>query len=207
MPLYDVTLPLRDGMPVFPGDPPFKMEPVFQVEKGDRFNLSLITMGSHVGTHVDPPSHYIHGGSTVDLIPLETLVGDGIILDMTGRDRIDSDALEKSHMGHHTRILFKTDNSFRLTEQHFREDFVHLTAHGAEYLTEKRVILVGIDGMSIEQFNSPGAVVHRELLRAGVLILEGLNLLDVPPGPCEIFCLPLRIQGGDGAPARVLVRM
>lgn len=205
MPLYDATLPIREGMVTFPGDPPFKIEPFFQRQKGDPFDLALMSMGTHLGTHVDPPAHYLDGGATVDLIPLETLIGPGVILDMTGRSRIDRAALERSALGAHVRVLFKTDNGPRLLESSFREDYVHLTEDGAMYLVECGVHLVGIDYLSIERYKNPGAPVHRTLLSAGALVVEGVHLLHVPVGPCEIYCLPLRILGADGAPARVLI--
>lgn len=206
MPLYDASVPIRPGMVTFPGDPLFKIEPFFQRHKGDPFDLALMSMGTHLGTHVDPPAHYLDGGSTVDRIPLEILVGPGVVLDMTGTAAVDRQALETSEMGEHRRVLLKTDNAPRLLESAFHEDYVHLTEDGAEYLVESGVGMVGIDYLSIERYNNPGAPVHRTLLRAGVLIVEGIHLLHVPPGPCEVYCLPLRIEGADGAPARVLIR-
>ncbi len=206
MPLFDATLPLRKGMISFPGDPLFEMEPFFQCSKGDPFNLARISMGTHLGTHVDPPAHYLEGGMTVDRLPLDSLVGPGIVLDMTGREEVDRSALENSALGDHVRVLFKTDNSCRLLESTFHADYVHLTEDGAAYLVERGVVMVGNDYLSIERYGNPGAPVHMSLLRAGVIIVEGVYLLNVPVGPCEILCLPLKIHGADGAPARVLVR-
>ncbi len=206
MALYDATMPIRHGMVTFPGDPSFKMEPFFQRAKGDPFNLALMSMGTHLGTHVDPPAHYLDSGATVDRIPLETLVGPGVVLDMTDRECVDRQALEASELGDHVRVLLKTDNSPRLHESTFHENYVYLTEDGAEYLVERSVCLVGNDYLSIEKYMNPGAPVHLTLLKAGILIVEGVNLVDVPPGPCEVFCLPLRIKGADGAPARVLIR-
>ncbi|MEJ2717702.1 MAG: cyclase family protein [Deltaproteobacteria bacterium] len=206
MSLYDASMPIRAGMVTFPGDPLFKIEPFFQRDRGDPFDLALMSLGTHLGTHVDPPAHYLDGGSTVDEIPLETLVGPGVVLDMTGRAVVDRQALETSAMGDHRRVLLKTDNAPRLLEATFHEGYVHLTEDGAEYLVERAVKMIGIDYLSIEQYGSPGAPVHRALLSAGVLVVEGVHLLHVPAGPCEIYCLPLRIEGADGAPARVLIR-
>jgi arylformamidase len=206
MPLYDATLPIREGMVTFPGDPPFQMQPFFQRRNGDPFDLALLSMGTHLGTHVDPPAHYFDGGSTVDQLPLEAMMGPGVVLDMRGRPWIDRQALESSSLGDHTRVLLKTDNGPWLLEPPFREDYVHLTEDGAKYLVERGVQLVGIDYLSIEQYKNPGAPVHRTLLKASIVVLECVHLLDIPEGDCEIICLPLRIQGGDGAPARVCVR-
>lgn len=205
MTLYDATLPLRSNMVTFPGDPPFEMTPFFQRGKGDRFNLCLVSMGTHLGTHVDPPAHYLDEGSTVDQIPLEVFVGPGIVLDMRGKRSIDRADLEEHPIGEYPRVLFKTDNGPKLLQTEFDENYVHLTRDGALYLVECGVRLVGIDYLSIEAYHNTNAPVHTILLESGVLVVEGVNLLEVPAGPCVIYCLPLRIEGGDGAPARVLV--
>lgn len=206
MKLFDATLPIHEGMAAFPGDPPFKVTPLFDTRRGDAFNLALLSIGTHLGTHVDPPAHYLPGGATVDELPLDALMGPGVVLDMRGRERIDRGALEDSALGRHTRILFKTDNGPVLLEGEFREDYTALTEDGAELLVKRGVRLVGIDSLSIEAYKNTGAPVHRILLEAGVVAVEGVNLIEVPPGPYEIFCLPLKIQGGDGAPARVVLR-
>lgn len=206
MTLHDATLPIREAMLIFPGDPPFRMEPVCSRKKGDPFDLALISMGTHLGTHVDPPAHYLDGGATVDQLPPEAMIGPGIVLDMRGRARIDREALERSDLKHHIRVLFKTDNSPRLLMREFLEDYVHITEDAAQLLVERRVKLVGIDYLSIERYQNPGAPVHRTLLKAGILIVEGANLNEIPAGPCEIYCLPLKIVGADGAPARVIIR-
>ncbi|OGP62779.1 MAG: hypothetical protein A2V65_10380 [Deltaproteobacteria bacterium RBG_13_49_15] len=206
MVLYDVTVPLRTGMVAFPGDPPFTMSPYFERKKGDPFDLALLQMGTHLGTHVDPPAHYLDGGATVDQIPLDILVGEAFVLDMKGKKAIDANALEKNLPPNAKRVLFKTDNGPLLFKSEFHEDYVSLTENGASLLAEKGVCLVGTDYLSIERYKNPGAPVHKTLLKTGALIVEGLNLMDVPAGRYEIFCLPLLIQGADGAPARVILR-
>lgn len=205
MPLYDATLAIHEGMVIFPGDPPFKLDSFYRIERGDQFNLSVLSMGTHIGTHVDPPSHYLDNGAGVDKIPLEAMVGPGIVLDMRGRPVVDRQALAESAMAGSRRVLLKTDNGPRLLQSEFVADYVSLTEDGAEYLVELGVQLIGIDYLSIEKFQNVGAPVHRALLAGGVLIVEGVNLLDVPAGPCKIYCFPLKIQDADGAPARVLV--
>jgi arylformamidase len=205
MPLYDATLTIHEGMLLFPGDPQFFLETVFDRQKGDPFNLSLMKVSTHLGTHVDPPAHYVAGGATVDELPLEVMVGPGAVLDMRGRQRVDRAALEAAWIGDYPRVLLKTDNSPRLLEREFQSDYVALTEDGALFLVDKGVKLVGIDYLSIEQCVEPGAAVHHVLLAAGVLIVEGLFLADVPAGPCRVYCLPMKIKGGDGAPARVLI--
>jgi arylformamidase len=205
MPLYDATLPIRQGMLTFPGDPPFRMSPFFSRTQGDPFNLSLVSMGTHMGTHVDAPAHYLDGGATVDQIPLDVLIGPGVILDMTGRSFVDRRALEESNLDNHVRVLLKTDNGPKLSNSEFHTDFIQLTEDAAHLLVERKVLLVGIDYLSIEGYENPTAPVHRALLSSGVLVVEGLNLVQIPAGPCEIYCMPLKIAGADGAPARVLI--
>lgn len=206
MTLYDATLPMREGMITFPGDPPFRIETFFETRKGDPFNLALLHMGTHLGTHVDPPAHYLEGGATVDQVPLDVLVGPGVLLDFRGQSSINRKTLENAPIGDARRVLFRTDNETLLGAPRFREDFTALTEDGARYLVKRGVRLVGIDYLSIEQYMNPGAPVHRTLLGAGVLVVEGLHLRGIPPGAYEIFCLPLRIEGADGAPARVILR-
>ncbi len=203
---YDASLPLKQGMPSFPGDPVFELQRTFQTSGGDAFNLSTFRMGTHTGTHIDPPAHYLPNGQTVDQLPLDALIGPGIVLDVRSYECIDRYVLERSSLRGVKRILFKTDNSSKLMETQFTPDYVYLTEAGAEFIVEHGVKLVGIDYLSIEAYGNKGAPVHRRLLEAGVVVVEAVNLAYVPPGPCEIFCLPLSIQQGDGAPARVVIR-
>ena len=141
----------------------------------------------------------------MDAIPLDILVGPGIILDMRGKTVVDRASLKQSDADRYERILFKTDNDNKLLESAFSENFVSLTMDAAQYLVENRARLVGIDYLSIEPYADTSAAVHRILLEAGVLIVEGALLANVPAGPCTIYCLPLKIEGADGAPARLIV--
>ncbi len=206
MPLYDATLPLKEGMLSFPGDPVFVIEPIFRRAKGDTFDLAVVRLATHTGTHVDPPAHYLDGGATVDEIPLDVLIGPGIVLDMRGRRQIDPEAIQAAGLHGRKRVLLKTDNGPALHEPTFSENYVHLTEDAARFLVEQEVVLVGIDYLSIEKYANPGAPVHRTLLSAGVLVVEAVDLINVPAGLCEVYCLPLKIQGADGAPARVVIR-
>jgi arylformamidase len=204
--LYDATLPIQEGMLTFPGDPPFHMKALYRQNKGDPFNLAKLSMSTHLGTHIDPPAHYIDGGKTVDELPLDSFVGPAVVLDLRGKPVLDRKTLSQAPIGRAKRVLFKTDNGPLLLKKDFHEDYVHLARDGAEYLAKRGVLLVGIDYLSIERYMNPGAPVHRTLLNAGVVILEGVHLLSVPPGPYEVFCLPLPIRGADGAPCRVVLR-
>jgi arylformamidase len=190
----------------FPGDPPFKAEPVSRIQRGDDFNLTRISMGTHLGTHVDPPAHFMDNGATVDQIALETMVGTGAVADLRGCHQIDRRAVEKALNAGTKRILLKTDNGPRLLASPWHPDTVYLTEDGAGCLVENRIRLVGIDALSIEHPDNPGSPVHHILLKAGILVVEGVHLHDIPAGRYEIFCLPLKIEGGDGAPARILLR-
>lgn len=203
---YDASLPLEEGMLSFPGDPAFECRQIFQTSTGAPFNLSALRMGSHTGTHIDPPAHYIAGGQTVDEIPPEVLVGSAIVLDLRSEGCINRRVLENSDLQGYKRILFKTGNGRKLLQRQFTQDYVYLTEDGAEFLVEYGAALVGIDYLSIERYGNEGAPVHRRLLGAGIIVVEAVNLINVPEGPCEIFCLPLKIRHGDGAPARVVIR-
>ncbi len=206
MKIYDISLPLSEGIPCFPGDPKFRMSSHFLIKKGDPFNLAALSLCTHTGTHIDPPAHYIDGGTTVDELPLELFIGPCVVLDLRGLEKIDKKALEPMVSHENQRVLFKTDNTSLLTKGSFSEKYVYLTEDGAEFLVSKGIKLVGIDYLSIEKFMNPGAPVHNILLSAGIVILEGANLMNVPAGEYEIICLPICIKGGDGAPARVILR-
>jgi len=204
--LYDATLPIQEGMLTFPGDPPFHMERLYTRNRGDPFDLAALSMSTHLGTHIDPPAHYIENGKSVDELPLDSLMGRGVVLDLRGKKVLDRKTLSQAPIGRAKRVLFKTDNGPLLLKNDFCEDYVHLASDGAEYLVKRGVLLVGIDYLSIERYLNPGAPVHRKLLDAGVVIVEGVHLLSIPSGPYEVFCLPLPISGADGAPCRVVLR-
>ncbi|MCL5124637.1 MAG: cyclase family protein [Deltaproteobacteria bacterium] len=205
MTIFDVSLALKRGMLTYPGDPAFSIEHRFSITNGDGFNLSLLSLTTHAGTHVDAPAHYIDGGATIDSMTLNIMIGPGVIIDMRGRSVIDRRALEESALTDETRVFFKTDNSLKIREPAFRDDYTYIADSGAELLIERNVKLVGIDYLSVDKIDDEDAPVHKLLLSSGVLIVEGLDLLNVPAGPCRIYCLPLRIEGGDGAPARVFI--
>ncbi len=206
MAMYNVTLPLHEGITPYPGDPELAIEPVFRIDSGDSCNVSQLRIGTHLGTHIDPPLHYLTDGRGVDEFPLGLMVGAGLILDFRLKPAIDARDLAEFDLGGADRVLLKTDYSQKLQLKTFCKDFVGLSLDAAAYLIDQGVKLVGIDSYSIEDYESEGEV-HRLLLSAGVFILEGLNLSNVPAGPCRIYCFPLRIVRGDGSPARVLVEV
>ena len=204
--LYDVSVPLAAGLPAYPGNPEFELQPVKRIADGASSNVSRIVIGTHSGTHVDAPRHSFDEGSGVDAMRLDVLVGRARVLEFDRTDGIALQDLESSGLDADERVLLKTGNSSRWNERQFYPDYAYLAESGARYLVDRGVRLVGIDYLSIEQFKKPGAPAHRALLSAGVIIIEGLNLSGVGPGIYEMYCLPLPVTGADGAPARVVLK-
>ncbi|MDD2335761.1 MAG: cyclase family protein [Geobacteraceae bacterium] len=205
MRIFDISVPLASGLPSWPGDPCLLLEPVLQLEKGDGARVSRITLGDHSGTHLDTPAHMLENGATLDGISLSRLMGRALVADLRGCGEIGLSELQGLPLAGEERLLLRTDNSSLWTKPDFCPDFVALNPEGAEYLLSKGIRLVGIDYLSIESFKGDGSV-HRTLLGNDVVILEGLDLSEVPAGVYELVCLPLRIAGGAGAPARAVLR-
>lgn len=204
--LYDVTVPLSADVPTYPGDPPFRSEFVHSISDGEPCNLTRLSMSAHSGTHVDAPYHFLADGATVDQLPLEILIGKARVVEMTALDRIDRADLERVDLRDDIRVLLKTRMSGQLRQPLFQENFVYLTPDAASYLAKVGIKLVGIDYLSIEKFGSRDFEAHHALLGAGVVIVEGLDLSAVEPGEYDLICLPLRLAGAEGAPARVILR-
>lgn len=205
MPLIDATLPLHQAMAAYDGDPLFESTVHSSIADGGQYNLSRLSMGSHTGTHVDAPSHYLSEGKTVDNLDLDALIGFAMVADVRGRKTIDEALLESAGIEGYQRIIFKTDGGPRL-ENGDAEQYCSLATGAAELLVRWGVKLVGIDQLSVETHQGGGSPVHHILLQAGVVIAEALRLSGAPAGPCDVMCLPLAIIGGDGAPARVVLR-
>jgi arylformamidase len=206
MKLIDVTVPLDANLPTYPGNTPFTLEAIKRIVRGDSSNVSTLHMSSHAGTHVDAPRHFFDDAPGADALSLEAMMGPARVVEITSRAGIDAEELARVDLSNDVRVLFKTWNSSLWTSAEFRRDFVGVTAAGAERLVANGVRLVGVDYLSVEQFRRPGAPAHRVLLGAGAIVVEGLNLRDVEPGVYDMVCLPLRVVGADGAPARVLLR-
>jgi arylformamidase len=199
-------MPLREGMPLYPGSPPFRREATCELARGAVVNESLVTIGTHCGTHVDAPRHFLADGAALDELALERFVGPARLFDLSRVDRIDRADLERLDWRGVERALFKTRNSRHWARGGaFDPSYVHVTAAAAEFLVARRVKLVGIDGLGIERFRSSDHRVHLALLRAGIPILEGLCLSPVPSGDYQLFCGVLPLASSDGAPARVLL--
>ena len=204
--IYDVSVPIRSGGIVYPGNPEVLIEPQQAISTGAGANVSRISFGSHTGTHVDAAKHFLDGGQTVDRIPLDRLVGPAILIAPgDSLTAITADDLARHDIGTFTRVLIRTRNSALLSDAEFHRDYTFLAPDAAEYLVARGVVLVGIDYLSIEQFRSGHHRTHRTLLEKEVVIVEGLDLSVPPPGEYELCCLPLKLDGLDGAPARAIL--
>jgi arylformamidase len=206
--IIDVSLPIAGDMLVWPGDPPAEVIPRKQVSKGDAANVSELRIGTHTGTHVDPPVHFIEGAVGIDRVPLDVLFGPAFVAHIPdaseplGRDQLDAVALPEGT----TRLLLKTSNSTlwrRPRPQSFPEAYACLSVEGAEWVVQRGLNLIGVDFLSIEEKGAPGHPVHVALLSAGVVIVEGLDLGPAEPGEYTLACMPIKVQDGDGGPARV----
>jgi arylformamidase len=204
--LLDVSAPLRQGLPTYPNNPEFELQPLKRIADGGSSNVSRLVLGTHTGTHVDAPRHFFDDGVSVDELALNLLIGRARVVEINKRGPITAGDLAAAGLREDLRVLFRTPNSALWNSNVFHEEYAHLTDSGARYLVEQGVKLVGIDYLSIEQFKKPGAPAHRTLLSNGVVIIEGLNLADAEPGMYEMYCLPLLVVGGDGAPARVVLK-
>jgi arylformamidase len=205
MKVYDVSLTVAEGMLAYPGDPDFRRRPFKSVKNGQGSNLSVLTMGSHTGTHVDAPRHIFDGTAGIDRVGPEILVGPCLVLEIKGNCMVELEQLKHAKLKGCTRILFKTANSRQIGRRRFNRGFTALTGAAAGYLVKKGIRLVGVDYLSVDRFHSGDHPAHRIFLKAGVVIIEGLNLKNIRPGKYELFCGPLKIRDGDGAPARVFL--
>ena len=205
--LVDVSVSLQPGLATYPGNPEFELQPVKRVAAGASSNVSRLILGTHTGTHVDAPRHFFDEGAGVDGLPLDLLIGRARVIDLPFRGGITERHLADAGLREDLRVLLRTPNSALWnTSDGFHQDYSYLTEEGARYLVEQGVKVVGIDYVSVDQFKKPGAPAHRALLGENVVIIEGLNLSDADAGAYEMYCLPLRVAGADGAPARVVLK-
>ncbi len=208
--IHDVSLVLRPDMVTWPSEPAPRIEPLRRIAKGDTANVSVVTLSDHAGTHVDPPLHFIEGGNTADKLPLGALVGPCVVTTFDGPGHVSGEWLDRAKIPAGTeRILFKTGNSARWGDPiaTFTRDFTTINASAARWCVAHGIKLVGIDYLSIEPQGpeKEGYPVHKTLLGANVVIIEGLDLRGVAPGQYELVCAPIKLLNGDGAPARVFL--
>jgi len=213
----DITLPLGKEIPILPidyvaDDSKIKIPMVdrlFDVDKGDKVTMSQISMNSHDGTHIDSPLHFIPGGTTIDVMPIETTMGPARVIGIKDDKEITVKELEPYNIRSGERILFKTKNSGKVfAVRQYKGDFVTISPEAAKYLAEKKIRLVGMDYLTIASSDPIENVdiVHRAFLSNGIFIIEGLNLDGVEPGDYELVCLPLRLERGDAGPCRAVIR-
>ena len=204
--LFDISVPVLNGGVVYPGNPEIQIAPQQDMAKGGSSNVSLLTIGSHTGTHVDAPRHMIPDGGGVETISLEALIGPVLVLEFDDSVMAVTEAyLRAQPIAGHQRVLLKTRNSQFIRERDFHRDYTYLAPDGAEYLASLGVRLVGIDYLSIEQFHSGHHRTQKTLLSRGIVIVEGLDLSEPPAGTYDLYCLPLLLEGIDGAPSRVIL--
>lgn len=204
--LIDISLPIGPDLLVWPGNPSVSVTPHERIADGDEANVSELHIGTHTGTHVDPPVHFVEGASGVDAVPLDVLIGPCVVADARGhRGALGADDLASLDLPPGAdRVLLRTDNSdlWRALPAPFPDEFVCLSAEGARWVVDRGIRLIGTDFLGIEQRGATGHPVHIELLSKGVTIVEGLDLGEVEPGAYRLTVLPLRIVDGDGGPAR-----
>jgi arylformamidase len=202
MSFIDVTIPIRDGMPVYDRNPGVRLRRARAIADGDVVNISEIDMGTHTGTHVDAPVHFIEGGAGAESLDPGALIGEAHVIDATSLDGdITAEALATLDLPDRAeRFIFKTPNSRLWDLDAFTRDFIRFVESGAVALLERGVRTVGIDYLSIGD-----EAAHRTFLGNGVIPLEGLDLREVEPGRYRMYCLALKLVGSDGAPARVLL--
>jgi arylformamidase len=198
----DISVPLRSGMVHWPDNPPVRIERMLDMERGDVANVSTISLGSHTGTHMDAPIHFVRGGEGMDRMPLDATIGPARVIEIQ-----DPISIKPDEIGRGERILFKTRNSsLGWWAQDFIEGFVYVSQEAARYLADREVRTVGVDYLSVGGFREDGVETHQALLGAGIRVIEGLDLSKVEPGEHELICLPLKVEDGDGAPARAVLR-
>lgn len=203
----DVSVPLRTGMVHWPDNPPVAVERTMDLGRGDACTVSRLSMGAHTGTHVDAPSHFVPGGASLDALPFEAVVGRARVIAIRSPRAVTVEELRRHAIRRGERLLFRTRNSSRCWKTDaFVEDFVYVAADAARYLADRGVRLVGVDYLSVGGYVHDGPETHAALLEAGIWVIEGLDLSKVRPGPVDLVCLPLRLAGSEGAPARAIVR-
>jgi arylformamidase len=203
----DVSVTVRHGMPHWPDNPPIVLERVLDIGRGDDCNVSHLAMGVHTGTHMDGPVHFIHEAGGLDEMPLTATMGEARVIEINDSREITADELRGHELRPGERVLFRTSNSVRCWQAgRFVEDFVGLSEQAAQYLAEAKVRTVGVDYLSVGGYYADGVKIHKTLLEAGIWIIEGLDLSQVAGGRYEMICLPVKIHGSDGAPARAILR-
>lgn len=200
----DISVPLGPKVIVWPGRAPVAFSHSHGELDGAAFTVTRMEIDSHTGTHIDAPFHFIAGGDTSDRLPIDVFVGPAQVCDLRRMEAIGAEHLRDRGAGSAPRCLLKTDNSEWIKTGPIPEAPTYLSEEGARYLVDQGVRLVGIDGLSVDHTQRTAA--HLVLLKAGVIILEAIDLSDVAAGEYDLLCLPLLVAGADGAPARAALQ-
>jgi arylformamidase len=205
--IYDISVPLGRGSVDWPGLPPYCRELISEIKDGAPCDVSRLTLACHVGTHVDTPSHFIPGGKNLDEYPIDRWILPAQVASIRDSDVVRSAELKHLDIRPGEALLLQTDNSVsgRVASGVFSEKYVYISPEAADFLVSQRVGLLGIDYASVDPFPLGDATAHHKLLGAGMLLLEGINLKEVPVGRYTLFCLPLKVSGAEGAPARAVL--
>jgi arylformamidase len=207
MAIIDISLGLKPDFPVWPGHPEIRFNKIQEIGKGSKANVTQIELGAHSGTHLDAPLHFLADGFDVTGLDLETLIGPALLIDVSDAQVINAALLETLSIPHNTeRLLIKTSNSQLWSENNtdFNPDFVAVSNSGAKWIVERGIRLVGVDYLSVAPYGNSGPT-HRTLLQAGVIPVEGLNFNGVKEGRYHLICLPIKLEGCEGAPARAVL--
>jgi arylformamidase len=203
----DISVTIKAGMAHWPDNPPIKVDRMLDMERGDLCNVSVLSFGSHTGTHMDAPLHFLRNGRSLDRMPLDATIGPARVIEIRDKEAVKVEEIKNQRIKAGERVLFKTRNSTRSWKSdNFDEDFVYISKEAAAFLAKTKVMTVGIDYLSVGGFRKDGVETHHALLGAGIWVIEGLNLAKVKPGRYELNCLPLKVLNSDGAPARALLR-
>lgn len=205
--IYDISITLGEESFPFPGDPPFSKEMILSMKDGAPCDVSALSMCAHSGTHIDMPSHFIAGGRTLDDCSPESFILPARVICVEGKHAIGPEEIREIDIDPGDALLFRTDNSAtgRCRSGVFSERFVWLTPVAAAVCAEKKAGMVGLDYITIEAYGDEAFPTHRRLLESGILILEGIDLENVPPGRYTLVCLPLKIKGGEASPVRAVL--
>ncbi|MCF6157038.1 MAG: cyclase family protein [wastewater metagenome] len=207
MNFLDVTLTISETLITWPSDPTISIQKTSLISQGDSCNVSELRFSSHCGTHIDAPYHFEENGIKIDQTPLDSLIGNVTVFEIRNREKIDLEDVKPLQLKDKARVIFKTVNSSYWRCSEFKKNFVYITKEAAQYIADADVRLVGIDYLSVEKFNNTNADTHHILLKKGIIIIEGLDLSNVKAGNYELIALPLKIQDGDGSPARVILKI
>ena len=208
MRIHDISIPLHERTVVWPGDPAVELAPLTSLEAGDGAAVSRLGLGTHTGTHVDAPAHVLLGATAVDDIPLRAIVGPAHVIYLPHPTHIGAEDLAALELPHPCRrVLLRTANSDQglCGRGAFRSDFCALLPSAARWLVARNLCCVGIDAPSVDPFEAKAGPVHRLLLAKGIAVIEGLDLSRITPGCYQLVCLPLKVVGADGAPARAIL--